>query len=124
MRREVGKQPELGARQAHRPRAGRSLGRRHVLAQLSRVLDEEPMSGRSSSTWSVSVRTVRAARRLAECEMGARELEPDLDGHPWKAVVEHGTQAMGACQRGAASCSLASWSATRAVATCTSALDE
>ena len=36
---------------------------------------------------------------LGEREMGARELEPDLDGQPRDAVVEHRPQAVGACQR-------------------------
>ena len=31
--------------------------------------------------------------------MDARELEPDSDGFPWNAVVEHGPQAVGTCQR-------------------------
>ncbi len=57
------------------------------------------MSGRSSSTRSVSVRTVRAAADLGEREMGASELEPDLDGQPGKAVVEQRPQAVGARQR-------------------------
>ena len=101
MRGEVGKQPKLGARQAHRPRAGRSLGRRHLLAQHSRVLYEDAHV-RAEREHLVGLGQNRArGGRLAESEMGACELEPDLDRHPRKAVIEHGTQTMGARQRGA-----------------------
>ena len=57
--------------------------------------------------------------------MGARELEPDFDGYPGNAVVEHAAAGGGRvpAPRGHPR-GLASWSATRAVATCTSALDE
>ena len=36
---------------------------------------------------------------VGEREMGAGELEPDLDGQPRNAVVEQGPQAMGARER-------------------------
>ena len=57
------------------------------------------MCGRSSSTCSVSVRIVRAAPALGEREMGACELEPDLDGQPGKTVIEQRPQTVRACQR-------------------------
>ena len=42
---------------------------------------------------------MRAAAGLGEREMGARELEPDLDGQPGKAVVEQRPQTVRARQR-------------------------
>jgi hypothetical protein len=40
MSREIRKQPELSARQAHRPAAGRAGRRHHALAQLPYLLGE------------------------------------------------------------------------------------
>ena len=42
MRGQVGEQPQLGPRQAHRPGTGRPGGGGHALVQLPRVLDERP----------------------------------------------------------------------------------
>ena len=55
---------------------------------------------------------------FGERDMGASELEPDLDGEPGKAVVEQRAQAVSAGQspRGHPSYR-PSWIATRAVAT-------
>ena len=59
---------------------------------------------------------------VREREMGACELEPDLDRQPRESVVEQRPQAVCARERARASSVLASWSATRAVATWTMAL--
>ena len=65
----------------------------------------------------------RAGRTgLGEGQVGARQLKPDLDGQPGKAVVEQWPQPVSAVSAARASSGLASWSATRAVAACTIAL--
>ena len=88
---EVRQQPELRAGQAHRPGTGRAgASPRPGRAAPAPPRPGSPGPGRSSSTPSVSVRTVRAARGLAQREMRARELEPDLDGH---ATEGHGRAA-------------------------------
>ena len=59
---EIGKQPELRAGQAHRPGASRARGRRQVLAQLPRVLDERAqVRAGARAPRSASENTVRAA---------------------------------------------------------------
>ena len=86
---EVRKQPELRARQAHRPGTGRPGGRRHAVVQLPRLLDERAQV-RAELEHPLGLGENRAGgARLAECEMGACELEPDFDGQPGNAVVEH-----------------------------------
>ena len=95
---EIGKQPKLGARQAHRPGAGRPGGRREAVAKLSRVLDERAQVGAELEHILGLSENRAGGGRLAEREMDARELEPDSDGYPGNAVVEHGPQAVGTRQ--------------------------
>ena len=100
MRGEVRKQPELRARQAHRPGAGRTRSSPATRSRSSRASStSDPMSRPKLEHALGLLRTVRAALGVAEREMGARELEPDLDGQPGDAVVEQRPQTVRACQR-------------------------
>ena len=102
MRGEVRKQPQLRARQAHRPGAGRPLGRRHALVQLPRLLDERAHVG-TQLEHLLGLGEHRAGRAgVGEREMGACELEPDFDRRPGNAVVEQRPQTVGAreCRTG------------------------
>ena len=56
------------------------------------------MPGRLEHCFGLSERRAGSGR-LTERKMQARELEPDADGFPRNAVVEHGPQAVGTCQR-------------------------
>ena len=96
---EERKQPELRTRQAHRPRPARPGGRRDALAQLACVLDQRAHL-RTELEHPLGLGQNRAGRAgLGQREMGARELEADLDGQPGKAVVEHRPQTVRARQR-------------------------
>ena len=96
---EVGKQPELRSGQAHRPSAPRPGGRRHAVTQLPRIRDQAAHV-RTQLEHPLGVREDRAGRAgLGEREMGACQLETDLDGQPGKAVVEQWPQAVRARQR-------------------------
>ena len=57
------------------------------------------MSGRSSSTCSVSRENRAGGACLGECEVDACELEPDFDGHPGNTVIEHRPQTVSPRQR-------------------------
>jgi hypothetical protein len=93
---EIHKQPELGGRQAHSPGAGRAGRRRHALAQLPYLL------GEGADVWATlehpfGIGQDRASGgSLAQCEMDAGELEPDLDAEPGEAVVEQRPQTVDA----------------------------
>jgi hypothetical protein len=95
---EIGQQPELCAAQAHRRRTGRAGRRRHALAQLLCLLGEGA-EVRAALEYPFSFGEDPASGAgLAQCEMGACELDADLDCDPGEAVVEHGPQAVGARQ--------------------------
>ena len=86
---EEREQPELRAGQAHRPGAGRPGGRRHALAQLARLVDERAQA-RAELEHPLGLAEHRAGGAgVAEREMGARQLEPDLrrssHGMPWSS---------------------------------------
>ena len=96
---EVRQQPELRTRQAHRPGAGRPGGRRHAVAQLPRFVDQRAHV-RTELEHPLGLGENRAGRAgIGQCEMGACELEPDLDGQPGNTVVEQGPQTVRARQR-------------------------
>ena len=83
------------------------------------------MCGRSSSTRSVSVEDRAGRGGFGEREVGARELEPNLDGQPGNAVVEQRPQAVGARDRRASILLLWPRGVRRVpLATCTIALEE
>ena len=76
-------------------------GRLDAVAQLARIVDEEAQVGAELEHPLGLGEDSAGGGRLAEREMGAYELEPDLDGEPGKAVVEQWPQTVGARQRGA-----------------------
>ena len=99
MRREVRKQPQLRAGQAHRPGAG-GLGRcRHALVHLARIGDERAhLRAQLEHALGLGEDRARGAR-LAEREMRAGQLESDLDRQPGNAVVEQRPEPVRARQR-------------------------
>ena len=96
---QVRKQPQLRTRQAHRPRPARPGGGGDALVQLTRVLDERAHVGTELEHLLGLGEDRAGGAGLGEREMGAGELEPDLDGQPGKTVIQQRPQTVRAGQR-------------------------